>query len=382
MQNIKFVPRTGLVARLLIGGFLLAILLFGSLLNVRANLPAAHADGGKANFALQPVLYDPSEPLTKSYFIFDSKARMVLNSKVRITNAGTAKGTASLYAVDATTGQTSGAVYLNQNDPRRDVGAWITLSMPRVVLAPGQSQVVAFQISIPVGARPGQHLGGIVAEDTTQESASQNNGNNTSTFQINVKNLTIIAVQVNLPGATSEQLTASGVRAGGANGYQSLLLGLSNTGTEMLKPSGSMQIADNQGQVLKNIALSLDTFLPQTAINYPVPVTGQALAAGNYVATLTLNYGNGQALHYTTRFTITQQQVAQVFSAVKTQAPPGLLGVDGLSSWIVMGGGLILLLIVGSLLYWFVLVPRARARALQAVAAPTRMSQFKKPSIR
>lgn len=382
MRHIHSALRTGFMARLLIGTALFAILLSGGLMNSRANPSVAYADGGKADFSLQPVLYDPSEPLTKSYFIFDSKAGTILTSKVRIINAGTATGTASLYAVDATTGQTSGAVYLNQNDPRRDVGAWIALSTRQVTLAPGQSQVVAFQITIPGAVRPGQHLGGIVAEDTTQESGSQSNGNNTSTFQINVKNLTIIAVQVNLPGAISEQLTASGVQAGGANGYQSLLLGLSNTGTQMLKPSGNLQIADNQGHVFKTITLNLDTFLPQTTISYPVPVTGQALTAGDYVATLTLAYGHGQTLHYTTKFTITQQQIAQVFNAVKTQAPPGVFGVGGLSPWVVMGGGLILLLILGGLLYWFVLVPRAKARALRALAAPTRMTQFKKPGMR
>lgn len=92
VQNTFSVPRMGLVARLLIGTFLFIILLFGGLLNTHSDLSTAHADGGKPNFALQPVLYDPSEPLTQSYFIFDSKAHTVLNSKVRITNAGTVKG--------------------------------------------------------------------------------------------------------------------------------------------------------------------------------------------------------------------------------------------------------------------------------------------------
>jgi hypothetical protein len=259
------------------------------------------------------------------------------------------------------------------------VGAWITLGVQRVTLAPGQSQVVPFQLTVPAGVRAGQHLGGIVAEDATQESSSQSNGNDSGTFQVNVKDLTIIAVQVDLPGATVERLTASGIRAGGANGYQSLLIGLDNGGTVMLKPSGSLQITDEEGHVLKNIALSLDTFLPQTAINYPVPFTGQALGVGDYQAVLALTYGHGQTLHYSTKLTITQQQLSQVFSSQKTQAPPGLFGGNGPSPLIVTGAGLIVLLLAGSLLYWFVLVPRAKARALRAVRGPSRVTQFKKP---
>ena len=41
-------------------------------------------------------------------------------------------------------------------------------------------------------------------------------------------------VQLNLPGATVEQLSATGIRADGANGYQQLLLSLHNSGTTML----------------------------------------------------------------------------------------------------------------------------------------------------
>ena len=58
MQNSFSARPTG--PRLLMGTFLLSILLCGGLLNVFLGFSMAHAAGGKANFALQPVLYDPS----------------------------------------------------------------------------------------------------------------------------------------------------------------------------------------------------------------------------------------------------------------------------------------------------------------------------------
>ncbi|HEV2581754.1 MAG TPA: DUF916 domain-containing protein [Ktedonobacteraceae bacterium] len=346
----------------------------------------AHAAGGTAQFGLQPVVYDPSNSLTKSYFIFDSKSGVIVKSSVRVTNAGTAAGSVALYPVDATTAQTSGAVYLNQNDPRRDVGAWITLGTQQLTLNPGQTQVVPFQLTIPGTVRPGQHLGGIVAENLTQQQSSTQaqNGKNTSTFQIVVKNLTIIAVQVNLPGTPVEQLAGTGVQAGGENGYQRLLLGLSNTGNVMLKPYGTLQVANSQGQVVKNISLKLDTFLPQTAINYPVAITGQGLAAGDYQATLTLTYGHGQVLHYTTKFTITQQQITQAFggSSSKTQAPPGLGGdvFAGMPLWqlvLVAGGVLAILWVVGNMVYRRLSVSKAKQAKSQGGS-----SQFKTPTFR
>lgn len=381
MQKSFFLLRPGAFARLAVGTFLCIIVVSGVLLLGTRGSSIAHADGSvpngsSPNFALQPVLYDPSNPLTESYFIFDSKPGIHITSRVRVTNTGTVKGSVALYPVDAATGQTSGAVYLNQGDPRKDVGAWISLASSQLTLNAGQSQIVSFQVAIPGTIRPGQHLGGIVAENLTESSSPQSN----SAIQIKVKNLTIIAVQVNLPGTSIEQMAASGVQAGGQNGYQQLLVGLSNTGDDMLKPSGTLEIADTQGKVLKHFSLKLDTFLPQTAINYPVTVTGQGLAAGTYQATLDLTYGQKQTLHYTTRFTITQQQLTQVFGTNngKTQAPTGF-GSDfaGMVLWqllLAIGGGLAILWVVGSFVYGKVLAPRTK-NTKQA----THLSQFKRP---
>lgn len=375
MQNSLFFFRPGFFARLIMGVFLCITIILGVSLVETCSSSIALADSGQANFALQPVLFDPSNPLTESYFIFDSKPGTVITSRVRVTNSGTATGSAILYPVDATTGQTSGAVYLNQNDPRKDVGAWVKLGVQQVTLNPGQSQVVSYQVTIPNTVRPGQHLGGIVAENLAQSSSPQS----TSAIQIKVKNLTIVAVQVNLPGTPIEQLVGTGVQAGGQNSYQQLLLGLSNTGTVMLKPEGTLQVIDAQGQVVKNMSLKLDTFLPQTAINYPVAITGKALDAGDYQATLTLTYGNGQVLHYTTKFAVTQQQLTQVFGTTssKTQAPTGFGGTVGMQLWqivLVVGAALALLWVAGSALYKRIVLSRAKAKR-----ANVSSSQFKRP---
>jgi hypothetical protein len=383
MQLSFFSRRLGVFARLAAGTFLLTFAILGVMLEASLGFSSAQADSGQANFSLQPVVYDPTNPLTESYFIFDSKPGIVVKSRVRVTNTGTATGSVSLYPVDATTGQTSGAVYLNQDDPRKDVGAWTTLGAQQLTLAAGQSQIVSFQVTIPSTVRPGQHLGGIVAENLAESSSPKNN----SAIQIKVKNLTIIAIQVNLPGTPVEQLAGTGVQAGGDNGYQRLLVGLSNTGTVMLKPSGTLQVADTHGQVVKTISLKLDTFLPQTAINYPVAITGQALGAGDYQATLILTYGHGQTLHSTTKFTITKQQLVQTFGTNngKTQAPAGLGGEGflGLPLWqllIVVGGGLAILWGVGKTVYGRLAVSRAKVKSADIQSQSSQ--QFKRPDIR
>src|SRR5439155_18244960 len=126
----------------------------------------AAASPGAASFALTPQHYDPSLRVTRSYFVTVAEPGTTFRNSVRVRNTGTRRGTALLYAVDATTGQTSGAVYLEHRMPRHGVGAWITLGASSVTLAPGRSQIVPITVHVPAaGARPGDHLGGIVDEN-------------------------------------------------------------------------------------------------------------------------------------------------------------------------------------------------------------------------
>lgn len=295
-----------------------------------AAAPSTQARGGSAQFALAPVYYDRNEPATQSYFIFDATPSKVVQSQVRVTNTGTATGTAHLYAVDATTGQTSGTVYRSSQSPRQDVGAWVTLHTAVVTLAAGQSQVVRFSLLIPAGMRTGQHVGGIVAESDIQQASDT-----TSALRVNIQNLTIVGVLVNLPGDRVDGLQVSRVTAGRQDGYQTLVLGLNNTGTSLLKPVGELTVHNAQGKLLYHAPLKLDTFLPATSIAYPVYLTGPALDPGLYTVRLALEYGAPQqTLVYTTKLTVTAHQAAQVSGShttgPRTDPLAGLLGSNTL----------------------------------------------------
>src|SRR5579859_7415458 len=171
MQHAVLLPFSSRFSRLVTGTCLLALVVLG-VLGTASGFADAHAAGGQASFSMQPVVYNPSNILTKSYFIFDGKAGAVEKNSIRVTNTGNVRGTANLYPVDATTAQTSGAVYLSKNSPRHDVGAWATLDVQQVTLNPGQSQIVPFRVIIPGTVRPGQHLGGIVAENTADRTST------------------------------------------------------------------------------------------------------------------------------------------------------------------------------------------------------------------
>jgi hypothetical protein len=291
--------------------------------------PPARAAGGQASFAVKPVKYDPALSATKSYFILQAKRGAVISDQVRIVNTGSATGTAFLYPVDATTGQTSGAVYLSRQSPRRDVGAWVRLARRQVTLAPGASAVVPFAIRVPAGAHAGDHLGGIVAENSQIQG-----GRGSGALRIRIKHLTIAAVELQLRGRVVAGVAPSGVKAGGQQGWQYVYIHLRNTGNVMVKPSGSLVIRNATGRRVASRKLVLDTFVPGTAIDYPVLLPHRTLAPGSYRATVTLRSSNRAIAGYRTvappafsstqtfPFTVSSAQQKQVFSGVAPVTAP------------------------------------------------------------
>jgi hypothetical protein len=202
-----------------------ALLFCAALAAATVTCAQASAAVGQAVFALHPEHYDPSLPVTESYFVVKAKPGDAVANAIRVVNTGTRPGTVLLYPVDATTGRTSGAVYLDRTKPRRDVGAWLAVGARSLTLAAGQSAVVPVALHVPATARPGDHLGGVVAEN-----AAVTQGSGKGALRIRVKHLTIVGYEVQVPGPAAALVDVTGVRAAGENGYQFVDLHLTNTG--------------------------------------------------------------------------------------------------------------------------------------------------------
>ena len=276
-------------------------------------------------FALQPVTKGP-------YYVFHAKPGQTLSGRVRVVNTGSATGSARIYAVDATTGATSGASYLTDSDRRTDVGSWTRLSIGRVRLRPREARIVSFTVRVPRGVRSGDHLGGIVADPGVQQGRAVRR--NKSSFRINVRTLTVIAVEAQLPGKRTPQMTLQGVTAGGLKGYQQIFLGMRNGGNILYKGSGSVVVSNMDGKKLKASRFVLDTFVPQTQIRFPVLIKGKALPAGEYRATITVHYA-GRTVTGTFTFKIGNKELAQVFGSKATGAP----AAGGLPVALLIAGG-------------------------------------------
>jgi hypothetical protein len=328
------VPR-GAAARRSLSGGAIALALAAVVLTGTAH--AAPATG--PTFSVRPV------EGARAYVVAGARPGGVVRRSVRVVNSGDRPGTVRLYAVDAVTGATSGAVYRGEHAPRRDVGAWTTLSAGRLRLAPGASRIVRLTIRVPRGVRPGQHLGAVVAENQAiRRGRPVRRGQ--GALKVDVRLLTVDAVQIDVAGRRSSHLSLTGVTSGGSRGRQTVLLGIRNDGTELAKARGSFSLSNSAGEVLMRKPLRLDTLVPATAIDFPVPVAGRPLGAGSYRVSAELRYRGG-VVRRTMPLSISSDTVERVFKSRPDLAPPApagagqawLLGVGGLAAGLALAAG-------------------------------------------
>ena len=307
------------------------------------------------------------------YFVYSLSPGAVHQGGVIISNSGTATGTVKLFAADATTGNTTGTVYLTDSKAKR-AGAWISLATTSLTLKPGQHRTVRFTVRVPPNAKPGQWVGGVVAE--TSHQVSQPKSKDKARVQIKIRDLTIVAVQVNVPGPPLLEFTIGGVTTGGQRGFQQIVTHIANTGNVLVKPTGTVTVLNKQGAKLQVLTFKMDTFLPQTAIDYPL-LLKKALAPGDYSANVRLAIPGvaGAAAKVVTAhpsFSVSKQDVKQVFTSAAPQTPPPNAAGSSSSSkppWALISAAALGALLL-ALLIFQLLRRRGGSEAAAAPAAP------------
>jgi hypothetical protein len=283
------------------------------------------------------------------YFVYPLAPGATTSGTVIVSNVGTKTGVVRLFTTDATTGPTSGTVYRTGRAPT-GAGTWVKLGQTSASLAPGASVTVPFSVQVPAGAPAGQWVAGIAAE-SPQASSTRSTGKRS--VRIRVRSLTIVAVQVNVPGAVRQRFRIGSVHAGGSRGYQQLFVGFRDTGNVLSRPQGTVTVARTNGSNRQLLHYTMDTFLPQTAITYPL-LLRTALPAGTYNADILLRAhpldgGSWIVVRARRQFRISSQQVKQVFTtAAPTKAPPSSTS-STTTIVAAAGGAAVALLVVGGI---------------------------------
>ena len=228
------------------------------------------------------ALDDDKQPMVQTYFTVERNAGSKFVGHLQVTNSSDKPARLHLYGVDGLTGTTSGTVYSNMDDPKREVGRWIKPERSIVRLAPKSSTIVDFTVRIPEGVEPGDHVGGVALESVDKPKSE---GNFAVTEIIRVA----VAVQVRIRGAagTSMEITNLGLQALPGTQLPSVTVGIKNTGRLLCKPKLAVTLAQGDN-TLGTLTRDLDTILPGKEIPYPL-AWGTALPAGTYNANVNLS---------------------------------------------------------------------------------------------
>lgn len=262
------------------------------------------------------------EPLTATnelgYFLLDAPRRGPVRAAVRVRNVGDGAGRVRVYVVDADTADESGIVYLNRLAPRREIGRWTRVDRSDLRLPPGASRVVRLAVELPTGARPGDHVGGVVAENPRTRSTARGKKGD-ARFDVQVRQRRAVAIHVRVPGPRAARLELRDVVAGAEEDVQEVRVAMANLGNTLVRPRGSVRVTDADGRRVLDRDVDLEPILPGDAIRYPVRISGRALGEGTYEADVRLRYGN-RFVRLRDRFSISAEDVARSFP--RTVSPP------------------------------------------------------------
>ena len=154
------------------------------------------AAAGQRGVSVTPVANDKYASASGTHLEMGSLTPgTVIHDRVRILNIGPDRLPVDLYGADAIPALNGGFGFSAENEPTKDVGAWIHLAARHLDLPGNSTTTVSFTIEVPKGVPGGEHVGAIVAEPT---SASGKSG-------VQTKTRFAMAVYMRLPGAPAVQ---------------------------------------------------------------------------------------------------------------------------------------------------------------------------------
>jgi hypothetical protein len=240
---------------------------------------------GTGGFGAAPAHPNPADPATRAYFKPVIAPGSSMSDQALVTSTSDQPIALLVSAVDGLTGQTSGAVYANRQDPLRKAGAWVKPSVSSLTLVPHGHQLVGFTVTVPTGATPGDHLAGLAFENANPTSSGG---------QFGVKEIvrTVVGIDILVPGPAKPHIHLSGLGLGALPGLQfaTLTIRIGDDGQLLVKPVLTVTML-GPANYHRTLVRRLDTILPGDTIPYPY-VWPDTLAAGDYRVTVVATNGS------------------------------------------------------------------------------------------
>ncbi len=305
-----------------------------ALLAAGAGRVRAQQAGLNVNARPDPAVTSSSNP---AYFVYQLPAGSVLQDALLITNQGEVPAELVLFPADAATAANGGIAFpAGFGEAPQRAGAWLSLSLERLTLQPGEARSVPFTFTIPPQAS-GEHAAGIVIQPAQVPTPAAGQ------FGVSVVERVAVTVLLQVPGDNRTGLEIAALSASSEGGRQALVAELRNSGELGFYPEGRLTLAQPGGALAREVEIRLGYFLARDAIRYEISLD-PPLPAGEYEVSLRLTHPDGEA-EWNGRLRLGEPEVIPVVGAEET--PAAGAGVQGVPlAWVAIGAGVLLLVVL------------------------------------
>jgi hypothetical protein len=265
------------------------------------------------------------------YYLLNLNPGASINQQLRVSNPNDHPVNVVIEAVDATTAEVTGVALAKPGSAKALKSRWIVVSAPEITLAPKTARDVPFTVQVPPATPPGQYLAGVSAsvplstDGTTSAPPPGQSG-----FSMSVRFQRAIAVEIDVPGTRAPKLAVTGAEPVATADGVSLGVHIANVGNAFAHGRGVIRVADTN----TDFSFKIDTFVPGTAIVYPMAWT-KTVVPGSHHVEVDLTYEGGRRTSWTGTVVIAGDARSRLENALRN------VTVGGHSS----GNGLLLLLV-------------------------------------
>lgn len=290
-----------------------------------------------------------------------------------------------LYPADSAPGKNGGKSYTIMGETNTSVGSWIAPSqVQKIQLKPNEIKKYTYIVNVPNDLKPGEYVGGIVAEQIPDEDQSPSGMKDRAILMITpIERIGVqIVIEKDKEHAVHEMSIDDFKHSYTSRGYSQLTVKLSNTGTILQRPNGMIMIRDANGKGI--YSQSYDAAIGEKSIyggktaNMVYDVTDQILWPGEYSAYFEANF-NGKKVSRTFNFTVSE---AEARLAEQNLNHGGLLQGRGFMDWLnnhpwaYVVGALVLIITLGTLWFFIILLIRKKKKEDEPNSSQSSRRQF------
>lgn len=158
-----------------------------------------------------------------------------------------------VYAADAIQSSEGGSAYKLPDQPKNHIGNWVSFAQSTQTVAPGQTLIVPYQITIPAQVTPGTYQGGLIVQLT--------GANSSDSAQIKVVTRLIEPIIVSIPGRKTIDYSLDDFSYEQIAGTPNFYLKFSNKGNVLLRGEIDLHIAGTLLNKPYSISLNHPTIL-------------------------------------------------------------------------------------------------------------------------